>query len=101
MVESDIIGHLIEVEHQASSMVLDAQVEADQRIAEARAKSDSRYKDLYDTLVSSLEKQTGEQIEAVKKGYEKKFEEFSVYITKTPKDIPAFEEMLESVLFNA
>jgi len=30
MVETDIIGHLIDVEHRASSLVLDAQIEADQ-----------------------------------------------------------------------
>jgi len=101
MVETDIIGHLIDVEHQASSMVLDAQIEADQRIAEARAKADTRYKELYEDLVNSLEMQTLQKIAVVKQSYEQKSMDFSHHITKTPKDIPAFEEMLKSLLFKA
>jgi vacuolar-type H+-ATPase subunit H len=101
MVETDIIGHLIDVEHRASSLVLDAQIEADQRIADARSRSDIRYKELYEELVDSLDKQAGEKIHDVKLSYEKESKDFSLKITKTPKDIPAFEDMLESLLFKA
>ncbi len=101
MVETDIIGHLIDIEHQASSLVLDAQVEADQRIAEARAKADLQYKELYEDLVHSMELQTSEKISDIKLSYEQKSLDFSQKITKITKDIPAFEEMLEKLLFKA
>jgi len=101
LLEEDIIGHLIDVEHQASSMVFDAQVEADQRIADARAKADVRYKELYDDLVNNLEIQTAKKIADIKKTYDQSFVDFSDRILQTPKDIPAFEEMLNTLLFKA
>ncbi|MBP7479502.1 MAG: hypothetical protein KA785_03565 [Spirochaetaceae bacterium] len=101
MVETDIIGHLIDVEHQASSLVLDAQIEADQRIADARSRSDTQYKELHENLINSLEKQAGEKILDIKQSYEKESNDFSQKITKTPKDISAFEDMLEVLLFKA
>lgn len=100
MIETDVIGHLIDVEHQASSLVLDAQVEADQRIAEARAKADVKYKEAYEALIQSLEKQSEQKMKTIKQDHSSYLEEFSERILKSSKDIPAFEEMLTSLLFN-
>ena len=49
--EINIINHLIEVELQASSLVKEAQSEADKRLSAARAKADAEYKQKYNEVV--------------------------------------------------
>ena len=40
----DIIQHLLEVENEAAQMQLDAQKQADEKLARVRSESDARYK---------------------------------------------------------
>ncbi|HOS31325.1 MAG TPA: hypothetical protein PLR39_10965 [Treponemataceae bacterium] len=101
MDEIDIISHLIDVEHEASSLVLDAQIEADQRIADARSLADTQFKELYEKMINSLEKKTSKEIDTIKLSYEQESNEFAQNIKNMPKDIPAFEDMLKSLLFKA
>ena len=46
MNETDVIGHLIQIESEAANMLLDAQAEVDRRITEAKVKAENSYKDL-------------------------------------------------------
>lgn len=101
MDEIDIISHLIDVEQQATSLVLDAQIEADQRIADARSLADTQFKELYEKMINSLEKKTSKEIDTIKLSYEQESNEFAQNIKNMPKDIPAFEDMLKSLLFKA
>ena len=41
MTDTDVIGHLIEIEAEAANMIMDAQTEADNRILEAKQKADT------------------------------------------------------------
>ena len=44
MNETDVIGHLIQIESEAANMLLDAQAEVDRRITEAKVKAENSYK---------------------------------------------------------
>ena len=39
VLEGDVLTHLIDVEHEASLLILEAQKESDKRLAAARAKA--------------------------------------------------------------
>src|SRR5574344_831557 len=53
--EVDVIGHLLDVEHEASGMLLDAQREADKRTADASAKADLEFKTKYKKITDALD----------------------------------------------
>ena len=55
MTETDVIGHLIDIEHQAAELLLDTQTEADRRITEAKAKADAMYKEQYESMIAEFE----------------------------------------------
>lgn len=52
-------------------------------------------------MINSLEKKTSKEIDTIKLSYEQESNEFAQNIKNMPKDIPAFENMLKSLLFKA
>ena len=64
MTDTDVIGHLIEIEAEAANMIMDAQTEADNRILEAKQKADTIYKEKYEELIKTLENDFFQQKEA-------------------------------------
>ena len=61
MNETDVIGHLIQIESEAADMLLNAQAEADKRITEAKQKADNIYKEKYENLINELENTYNQQ----------------------------------------
>ena len=53
--EIDVIKHLIDVEHEASGVLLEAQKKADALINEARTKADEEFHKSYSKLVEESE----------------------------------------------
>jgi F0F1-type ATP synthase membrane subunit b/b' len=97
--EKDVIDHLLSVEHEAAGLVQDAQVEADKRIAAAKAKADAEYKKKYDKIIADLESDYSKKITEVKEAHKKSSAAYKDRILATKKDTKAFNELLDSLLF--
>ncbi len=53
--EQDVFSHLLDIENSASTLVFDAQKEADKRIATAKAEADKTFKLEYEKIIADLE----------------------------------------------
>lgn len=96
--ENDILGHLIDIEHNAASMLLDAQIEADKRIAEARIKAESVYKIEYEQLLLELEKDFDSQITVIASQHVVDLEVFKKELDSTKQDPIAFNALINTLL---
>ncbi len=97
--EKDILGHLIQVEHDAASILFDAQVEADKRIADAHLQADNDYKAEYDKLIVRLENAFTLEIDAIDKEQANAFESYKAELQKTEKDLKKFNNLMETLFF--
>ena len=101
MNETDIIGHLIQIESEAANMIMDAQTEADRRITEAKKKADDLYKEKYDNLINSLEANLQESKSKIDLEYDNLFNEFKENITTVSQDKRMLNQKLDSYLFGS
>lgn len=101
MTDTDVIGHLIEIEAEAANMIMDAQTEADNRILEAKQKADTIYKEKYEELIKTLENDFLQQKSEIDSNYDKNFEEFRATISTVNQDKRALNTKLESYLFGS
>ena len=99
MQETDVIGHLIEIENQAAAMLLEAQSIADGKVAEARQNAENQYKAGYEALVSKLEKDFQQNSTKILSEYDEKFAAYKNNIEQLPKDTVAFNSLFDSLLF--
>ncbi len=96
--ETDVIGHLIDIEQQAATMLFDAQTEADRRITEAKSKADDQYKAGYEKLVSSLEDSFSSKKKALLEDHQKQIDSFKAGVENTPKTEDQFNQLLKELL---
>ena len=101
MNETDVIGHLIQIESEAADMLLNAQAEADKRITEAKQKADTIYKEKYEELIKTLENDFFQQKSEIDSNYDKNFEEFRATISTVNQDKRTLNTKLESYLFGS
>ena len=101
MNETDIIGHLIQIESEAANMIMDAQTEADRRITEAKKKADDLYKEKYDNLINSLEANLQESKSKIDLEYDNLFNEFKENTTTVSQDKRMLNQKLDSYLFGS
>jgi F0F1-type ATP synthase membrane subunit b/b' len=99
MDEQDMLRHLLEVESDAASLVNDAQVEADKRVAENEKQYRSRFDDRYNQEVSILEKDYQEAISKVKSDYNEGLKSYRESIHTEKIDTNTFTRLAESFLF--
>lgn len=97
--EADVIGHLLDVERNATAILAQANDEAEKRIAAARVQADQQFKAQYDSIVSRAEKDYAEQTAALTDEYNQAVSTYKEKIGASPKDIPAFNSLLDSLLF--
>lgn len=97
--EADVIGHLLDVERNATAVLTQASEDAEKRIAAARAQADQRFKAEYDELIARLEKQYAEQTTAVANSYTLAVGAYKEKISAAAKDVPAFNALLDALLF--
>jgi len=97
-VELDAINHLLEIEKQASGLISDAQIEADKRIAEARAKYNSEYKAKYETVAADLEKKYQDDYAAVTKKYADEIEVYKKSLEEKNQNKEDFKKVVEKLL---
>ncbi len=99
MTETDVIGHLLDVEQQAAEMLLDAQVEADHRVEQARSAADADYKIQYEKLVSDLEKKYETKLKAVEDEHSVVMKEYKASIDNMKTDKVSFNALMDKLLF--
>lgn len=101
MGEQDVIGHLLDVEKQASDLLLDARTEADRRKSVAREKADGDYRAAYTALVSSLDETYEKGRAACDEARDREYAAFSAHLDSLPRDRAAFNSWLDSFFFGA
>lgn len=97
--EADVIGHLLDVERNAAAILTQAGEDAEKRIAAARSQADQRFKTEYDELIARLEKHYTEQTTAAANSYTVAVSAYKEKISAAAKDVPAFNALLDAVLF--
>lgn len=97
--EADVIGHLLDVERNATAILTQAGEDAEKRIAAARAQADQRFKAEYDALIARLEKHYAEQTTAATDSYTVAVSAYKEKISAAAKDVPAFNALLDALLF--
>ncbi len=99
MNETDVIGHLIQIESEAANMLLDAQAEVDRRITEAKVKAENSYKEKYENLMQNLETEYEEKKLQIDTDCNSLFEEYKQKITSINQDKRTFNQKLDSYFF--
>ncbi len=99
MAESDVIGHLISVEHEAASMMQDAQIEADKRLAAAKVQADDAYKKQYEEIIRELENKYQVCTSEISQKKQEDFKKYQEEIQQLPTDVVSFNKLLDSLLF--
>lgn len=100
MQETDlnVITHLLKVESEASSLIKDAQEEANKRISEARSEADAEYKKKFEKLVNSLDKDYQEKILQIETDNKNELDEFKQKIQSTERNTSSFNSFVQKVM---
>lgn len=98
--ESNVIGHLIDVEHRASELVSGAHAEADKRILQARMRSESEFKTAFEKIIAREEESFAKNAESVRESCATELSDYKAKISSTPKTVSAFNALLDKVLAN-
>lgn len=101
MTETDIIGHLIQIESEAANMLLDAQTEVDRRITEAKQKADNLYKEKYENLIKELDTQFEAKKNQVLKDCNIIIDDYKEKVLSSNQDKRAFNLYLDSIIFGS
>ncbi len=99
MIETDVIGHLIDVEHKAAALLLDAQTEADKRTGEAHKKADESFKNQYSKLIDDLESKFAKKTEELTASHETLISKYRDDLLLQKKDLVSFNSLLDNFLF--
>ncbi len=99
MAETDVIGHLLDIEHQAAELLLDTQTEADRRISEARTAADAEYKSQYEQMIIELDAWFAEQSRVVTSEHSVLMDTYRSSVDNTQTDVESFNRLLDSLLF--
>lgn len=101
MNETDVIGHLIQIESEAADMLLNAQAEADKRITEAKQKADNIYKEKYENLINELEDTYNQQKKQIDEEIQIKFDSYKEKVTSSNQDKRAINTKLQTYIFGS
>ena len=96
--EADVIQHLLEVEREASVLVMDAQKRSDEKINEARAKADEKFLSEYSSIVSEIDSAEKEKIDSMSREHDSKLSDYRDSLNGTRKDFDAFSSVLDQFL---
>ncbi len=97
----DVFNHLLDIENSASTLVFEAQVEADKRISVAKAEANQAFKNEYEKIIADFENNFLQKKQTVKEAQEneyKKYDEKLNFLKKTEAD---FVEFLNNKFFGS
>jgi len=99
MVETDVINHLIDIEREAADVLFDAQEKAEAMVTAAKGQAEADFKAGYDAAVKECESNFKKNCGQISDEYKGLMQEFETKIKSAPKDISAFNSILDSLLF--
>jgi F0F1-type ATP synthase membrane subunit b/b' len=97
--ETDVLRHLLDVEAQASSLVDEAQAEADRRVSESEKENRAGYDERYGLLAAKLNGEYEAAVLAVKEDYARQLDAYSSSLAAMPVDGAAFSALAECLFF--
>jgi regulator of protease activity HflC (stomatin/prohibitin superfamily) len=97
--EQGVLRHLLDVEAQASSLVEEAQVEADRRVAEGEKENRARYDERYGLLAAKLNGEYEAAALAVQEDYARQLDAYSSGLSAMPVYRAAFSALAETLFF--
>jgi len=89
---------LLEIEAQASTLVDDAQAEADRRIKESEEANRARYDESYKKLIEELEADYKTKLAAVRTAYQADLDGYRAGLDAMKADTGAFNALASSLL---
>ncbi len=96
--EVDVIQHLMEIEKEASTSILEAQKSADEIIALARTDSENQFKEKYSLIVKEIEKNEEQKKVEIKVQSQAALEDYKKSLVNSKKNTNAFETSFEEIL---
>ena len=96
--EVDVIQHLMEIEKEASAIILEAQKTADQTISQARTEAESQFKEKYSVIIDKIQKDEESRKEQILEKSQSALEEYKESLGGTHKNQEAFEGSLKAIL---
>jgi regulator of protease activity HflC (stomatin/prohibitin superfamily) len=98
MENQEILQRLLEIESKASTLVDDAQAEADRRVSEGEKQNRARYDEQYSGEVAALEEAFSADIALARENYRKQLEEYGNSLKARLPDTKAFFSLAEKLL---
>ena len=99
--ESDIIGHLVDVEHKASTLLDNAKKEAQIRVDEAKVTADKQYSVEYKKIIVDFENDYAQKTKALNKTYKEAIKKYTEKTENLSQDAEAFNNLLDKLLLEA
>jgi len=91
--DQNILQHLLHLEGEASSLVDDAQAEANRRLAEAEKQCRIQFDESYSVEAEKLEIIHKNEIDAIRKDYRKQLESYRAELLAQSVDKKAFTDL--------
>lgn len=96
--EVDTIQHLLDVEHEAAEVMLAAQVQADEKIAAARALAEKQFKEEYAAIASEVEGSEKKAMEDIAAKHQEQILSYKSSLDSLEQDNKAMCGLLEKLL---
>jgi vacuolar-type H+-ATPase subunit H len=97
MENQEVIGHLLDVERQASELIRDAQTEADRRKALAVEAADAEFRAAYAALIGELEAQYAADRSEIDEGRARILREYEASLAAVRRDGDGFGRYVSSL----
>nr|WP_318711578.1 hypothetical protein [uncultured Treponema sp.] len=97
--EVDVIKHLIEVEREASEIVLEAQKKADTLVNSAKSQADEEFRKSYSKLVEEFDSQEIIARKKINSQHNSEIQNYRESLNDLRKDVSGFNSALDSILF--
>ena len=99
MGETDVIGHLIDIEREASEILFDAQEKSDATVSTAKSEAEADFKSGYEEIVKECESSYEVSRGKITEEYDDLLKKFEEKIKSAPKDTSGFNSLLDDLLF--
>ena len=96
--EINVINHLLAVEKESAALIDNAVKEADRRTTEAHNQANSQFKQKYDEIAASLQKEFEQTIENKKSEHSKQMNQFEAQLQSRERNYEAFNKALNGIL---
>lgn len=98
--ESEIIKLLLNVEKEASLLIDDALIKAEQKITEAKTAANTDFQNRYNQMIQELETDYNNQVQKIQTNHESIINEFKSSLENKKQNKEKFFTFVDSVFFN-